>query len=563
MEDFIESKNYKLTKKEETEIITDINNLLKNFEKLLKLTTFEMNSRKIIDASLICESMLNLLLKKEGYLLKDNTNFSEIIIFCSNNNLLPVECLKFIDIIRIYNLNIEKGLKTTNELTSSFLEAFVFYISWFKSFYSKTYSPKKEFKIDKCCFLINSKNINLKFNNINESIRLKKEQEINDIYFSKKHNSDFNLNTKDTILCRNCGQKNDEDSKFCINCGTAIKEDLLTFKSKRIKKNFSKIKEKTSENEELQKRNEKVKYDTKTNLNQINQEIFLKQLAQQNESLKIILETVLNTHEIVKDINAKIDIITNNLTRIQSQSEKLIKSAWSEEEIDRIIQVHTNECVENILEYQNDIIKDNQYDKEKEKLLKNFGASWEKLSNESKNLLITSKFMFSKLEKINENMDYSGICVLVTKALEIEIFDRFFKDFLKYLDNNYNKDYSKYPTALLFRYKQPLYPERFTMGNIAFVLCYTENYNDTSEQIKNNKSKLLEYCKSCIFSNYSDEEIGKLLNSYASSIEDIRIRFRNPSAHRGYIKKTTAEECFKLVIDVERLLVKMLDSFDY
>ena len=111
MEDFIESKNYKLTKKEETEIITDINNLLKNFEKLLKLTTFEMNSRKIIDASLICESMLNLLLKKEGYLLKDNTNFSEIIIFCSNNNLLPVECLKFIDIIRIYNLNIEKGLK--------------------------------------------------------------------------------------------------------------------------------------------------------------------------------------------------------------------------------------------------------------------------------------------------------------------------------------------------------------------------------------------------------------------------------------------------------------------
>ena len=171
--------------------------------------------------------------------------------------------------------------------------------------------------------------------------------------------------------------------------------------------------------------------------------------------------------------------------------------------------------------------------------------------------------MFSKLEKINENMDYSGICVLVTKALEIEIFDRFFKDFLKYLDNNYNKDYSKYPTALLFRYKQPLYPERFTMGNIAFVLCYTENYNDTSEQIKNNKSKLLEYCKSCIFSNNSDEEIEKLLNIYASSIEDIRIRFRNPSAHRGYIKKTTAEECFKLVIDVERLLVKMLDSFDY
>ena len=91
MEDFIESKNYKLTKKEETEIITDINNLLKNFEKLLKLTTFEMNSRKIIDASLICESMLNLLLKKNGYLLKKDTSISKIIEFSNQNKIIPKE----------------------------------------------------------------------------------------------------------------------------------------------------------------------------------------------------------------------------------------------------------------------------------------------------------------------------------------------------------------------------------------------------------------------------------------------------------------------------------------
>lgn len=522
MENFIETNEYHLTQKEENESIKDINNLLKNFEALLKLNSFEMNSRKILDASLICESMLNLLLKRNGYILKNNTSFSQIIIFCTNNEILPVECSKFIDIIRIYRDNVVHGLNTPYELTSSFLDAFVFYISWFNNYYTQNYNPREEIKIKKCCLLINSKDKNYRFNSVDEKIELEKN---------------YNANLfKTPRYCPKCKREiYDEDSKFCMHCGAEIKP---------------KMKSKYTEN-------------IQTHLDQLNQELILEQLRKQNESLKEILKTVLETQQMVEDINSKINIITNNLTRIQSLSEKLIKSAWSEEEIDRIIQVHTSECVESILEYHSDIKKDEDYDNEKDKLIRNFGDTWNKLSDESKNLLITSKFMFNKLEKIDENMDYSGICVLVTKALEVEIFDRFFKDFLNYLNERYHDNYSEYHTALLFQYRKPLYPERFTMGNIAFVLCYTENYNDTSEQKQNNKLKLLKYCKSCIFSRKTDEEIEELLNSYASSIEDIRVRFRNPSAHRGYIKKTTAEECFKIVIDVERLLVKMLDSFDY
>lgn len=523
MNDIIESSTYHLTKKDEEESIEDINKLLENFETLLKLTAFDMNSRKVLDASLISESMLNLLLKKEGYLLKDNTNFSEIIIFCSNNNILPLECVKFIDIIRIYKENVVKGIETTNELTNSFLDAFSAYISWFKKYYSNKYNPNNEFKIDRCCLLINPNNKRLRLNSIDSAVKR------NSTHSFKKLSS----------YCPKCNAKvEDKNSKFCMFCGSP-----LNFTNKNERGKHSRV--------------------IQSHFNQINQDELLEQLQKQNDSLKEILESVLKTQKMVEDINAKIDIITNNLTRIQSQSEKLINSAWSEEEIDRIIQIHTSECVETIMEYQSDITKDNQYEEEKSRLVQNFGKSWEKLSNEAKNLLITSKFMFKKLEKIDENMDYSGICILVTKALEVEIFKRFFTDFLEYLDERYNKNYSEYPTSLLFRYQQPLFPERFTMGNIAFVLCYSENYRDTPEQIKNNKIKLIEYCQSNIFSGKRKEEIEELLNSYASSIEDIRVRFRNPSAHRGEIKKTTAEKCFEIIIDVEKLLVKMLDSFDY
>ena len=153
--------------------------------------------------------------------------------------------------------------------------------------------------------------------------------------------------------------------------------------------------------------------------------------------------------------------------------------------------------------------------------------------------------------------------MLTTKALEVEIFKRFFTDFLTYLDDKFNRDYSKYHTALLHRNTKPLFPERFTMGNIAFVLCYKENWTDTENEKVNNKIILLEYCKDHIFSNYSDNEILSTLNYYGEKIEFIKDKYRNPSAHRNQIKRVDAEECIDLIIDVEKLLKQMIDSFDY
>lgn len=189
-------------------------------------------------------------------------------------------------------------------------------------------------------------------------------------------------------------------------------------------------------------------------------------------------------------------------------------------------------------------------------------AGWNKLSEESKNFLITSKVMYNHLILIDDIIDYSGICVLITKALELEIQKRFFTNFLDYLNEKYGRNYEKYHTTLLYQKKKPLLSEKFTMGNIAFVMGHIENWNDSDEQKRNNKLQLMEYCKECIFSNKSKEEIKELLIKYASSIEEIREKYRNPSAHTNEIKRVDAEECFNLVLDIEKLLKQMLDSFD-
>ena len=533
MNSIIESSNYKLVKNNENLIIDDINLLLSQYESILKSPN--SNNQKILNGSLICEYMLNLFLQKKGFLVKNNTLLKEIVEFSKENNIIPNQCCSFLSTIEIYRKH--NNINFPDDLTESFLKAFAYYIRWFDSSYSKN----ELFNIKNCYNIINQE-YESKLFSLDDVVKK------NTIRYN---GFPANINPDDLKTCPSCGAEIEKDSNFCPHC----RHKFLKNKKSIYKKTMTK-------NQEVNVNKTKTHLNTSM-MDKLNETIILEMLDEQNESIKTILETVLKTLTIVENIDEKIDLISNNLNRIQSQSEKLIKTAWSEEEIDRIIEVHTTECVENILEYQKDISKDTQFSQEEAKLIDSFSQdTWNKLSDDSKTCLTTAKFMYNKLVTLEEVIDYSGVCVLVTKALEIEIFNRFFNNLIKYLDEKYKKDYTKYHTALLYNYNKPLRPERFTMGNIAFVFCQKENWNDTKEQIENNKERLMEYCSECIFSNNSPKQIERLLESYSSSIEMIKKEYRNPSAHRNHVKRKTAKECLDLIIDVQKLLKEMLDSFD-
>lgn len=534
MEKIIESDNYTLTKIEEEHIIGDINLLLSQYETLLKSS--DSNKIKISNGSMICEYMLNLLLEKKGFLVKNNASLDDITEFANAKRIIPKPCAGFLKTISVYRKN--SSLDFPDDLLDSFLKAFAYYITWFNS----SYSRRGQFNIENCFAIIDSASDSKLFS-IDSAVR-------RDPISHDPSRVKFEVNGGNMILCPDCGREIESDVNFCPHCRHEFsRKDRI---SKKIRKTTS------------QKPESKPK--TKVNARyaeSMNETLILEMLGEQNESMKTILETVLETLATVKNIDAKLDLISNNLNRIQSQSEKLIKTAWSEEEIDRIIEVHTTECVENILEYKKEISKDAQFKEEEAKLIESFGQNtWDKLSGDSKTFLITAKFMYNRFQDLDEQIDYSGVCVLVTKSLEVEIFKRFFTNFISYLDEKYDNDYTKYPTALLYQNQKPLRPERFTMGNVAFVLCKKQYKNDSKEQIDNNKERLLEYCRERVFSNKSTKEIERLLDSYASSIEMIKVKYRNPSAHRNHIRRKTAQECFDLIVDVHKLLKEMLDSFD-
>ena len=72
----------------------------------------------------------------------------------------------------------------------------------------------------------------------------------------------------------------------------------------------------------------------------------------------------------------------------------------------------------------------------------------------------------------------------------------------------------------------------------------------------------MEYSKEKLISGKTNEEIFEMLTDYAEDIETVKNDYRNPSAHTNKLQRIDAEQCFDLVIDVEKLMKRMLDSFD-
>ena len=590
---------YRFYKKEESEEIYEINNLLNDYKEQLQSISSEKKFYYTFLGSTISELMLKLLLKKEGYYNPDeHYRFHQYIEVLYEQDIIPKECSNFLQLIRRYRNEFIHGSQQSDKLIFSFLKALSYFMQWFDNYYYQKYQNK--FQIEECCELINSLTYDEKNNTLTyaktqeeQNLSIEKELELNDNIKIKKDILDFeeeieldkyNYNIEPCEPYPEILPTNEEielDDEGEIEPCEPYPEILPTNEEIELDEYEDEIglcepyPEIQSPPGEIEKLTEEFKQKEVQNqkeikiLNQQNKDI-LKKLDETNKQLEIcmnILNELLTQGKTIEDkiddIHLKINTISNQITDIQSTTERLIENAQSTEEIEKIIERYIDRCIDNIMNYYKNFTEDQIYKMEKTKLIYSIGdEGWNKMCEKSKTFLITSKVMYNHLITMEDIIDYSGICVLVTKALEVEIHKRFFTNFLDYLYIKYGTNYGKYHTALLYQKRKPLLSEKFTMGNIAFVMCYYENRYDTDDQKMNNKLKLIEYCKEYIFSNYNEDEIEELLTKYASSIEEIREKYRNPSAHTNEIKRVNAEECFNLVLDVEKLLKIMLDSFD-
>ena len=283
--------------------------------------------------------------------------------------------------------------------------------------------------------------------------------------------------------------------------------------------------------------------------------------------MKEIKEGVAGLNQKMDILSKKLSEISNQITSYQSVVERQLEYASSDQEKEVIIRGFTEQCIEQIKNKTKEFSGLAFYNHEKEKLIESFGESaWNKMDASSQNFLITSKITFEKYISMADVVDFSGVCLLVTSALENELTKRFCTGFIAFLDDKYQKKYENFPPALLNRYSKTKRPTNAKHFEIGSTLCIFNpslpDWKLTKEQQECTQQELLDYAKNRLMKECPEEKILPTFKKYAVTINDIRIKYRNKAAHTDALTRTDAKECFDLVIDVTKFLREMLDSFD-
>lgn len=183
----------------------------------------------------------------------------------------------------------------------------------------------------------------------------------------------------------------------------------------------------------------------------------------------------------------------------------------------------------------------------------------ELLSARSKTYLISAMMTFDSMNKLTDRsaLDYSGVCLQVTKVLDEEMAARFYTLYKRYLYKYYLLD--DWPQAMKTKYgDEPLSSNDFTIGSIAHVIGVGPHghiYNSKAyEQVQ-------DFAKKCLYKEgMTDQEIRDHLIECVECAEKTRKDYRNPAAHREAISYISAKECIDYLIEQTKMIKQILQD---
>ena len=183
----------------------------------------------------------------------------------------------------------------------------------------------------------------------------------------------------------------------------------------------------------------------------------------------------------------------------------------------------------------------------------------ELLSTRSRTYLISAMMTFDSMNKLTDRdaVDYSGVCLQVTKVLDEEMAARFYTLYKRYLYKKYLLD--DWPQAMKTKYgDEPLPSNDFTIGSIAHVIGVGVRgriYDSTAfEQVQG-------FAKDCLYKDgMSDQDIRDHLTKCVECAEKTRKDYRNPAAHREAMSYISAKECIDYLIEQTKMIKQILQD---
>ena len=284
--------------------------------------------------------------------------------------------------------------------------------------------------------------------------------------------------------------------------------------------------------------------------------------------LKKIYEYVVKTNAKVMEIGEltqEMKVLLEKITDIQSEISSRKAIFQSQENGEDSIEEAYKQFVDSMAEtmcrklYQSG---NPNVDFEENTLKGIFGDYYDCLDDYTRRSLVSARVFLSGSNSLSrESLDYSGVVISATSALENELKLRFFDGYQAYLRNRFKSDFSKWPKSMVYdgRTENTV----FTIGSLPGIFGSRQRgdngkrfFNKKMSVTPAEKALLDEYLKTILYR--SDDDINVFFKedhhglNFMDRCEDVRCMYRNAAAHTESLSLEKATDCCRDIIGFDR-----------
>ncbi len=215
---------------------------------------------------------------------------------------------------------------------------------------------------------------------------------------------------------------------------------------------------------------------------------------------------------------------------------------------------------------QNDLLL--RLEQAKNDLSDSFGSNWKRLEEGSRRSLVTGRAFYLQLAATRQHLDYSGVCLMVSRALEIELKRRLFQEFCEYVEMRYPFATSpaQWPAFLCqWQNNSPvgvIPANKITLGSIPYLCNVKQRERMNPGERELNDKWLSAYGRERLFRDaLADDEVKGLFEFIGRFAQYVADTWRNTAAHQGNVGYAKAKECLTFVLEGNKSFPWLMAQF--